>query len=261
MKLAEGRPLRRRMMAAMAQQDCGQCGYNCDDYSDAIVGKSEARLNLCVPGGKETARMLKSLYEEMDKAPAAAKSSAAAHGDVWEFFRNDVLNANSWSNNFNRPDAWDPLPKDKVRWNMFGGTLGGPIIKNKLFFFADYQGQRFDIPSSSSTNTVFTAAQRTGDFSALCSAGFDATGKCLQSGSGNVQLYNPCVSFSAPCTPSSPAATNRRYSRSTRFRCYDQPSGDRTCLIPRSIRKAIGTGLQQNAVNTKPRPSTSIRAI
>ena len=34
MKLAEGRPLRRRMMAAMAQQDCGQCGYNCDDYSE-----------------------------------------------------------------------------------------------------------------------------------------------------------------------------------------------------------------------------------
>src|SRR5262249_52313947 len=75
MKLAEGRPLRRPMMAAMAQQDCGQCGYNCHDYSDAIAGKSEARLNLCVPGGKETARMLKSLYEELDKAPAA--SSAA----------------------------------------------------------------------------------------------------------------------------------------------------------------------------------------
>ena len=36
MKLAEGRPLRRRMMAAMAQQDCGQCGYNCQDYSDAF---------------------------------------------------------------------------------------------------------------------------------------------------------------------------------------------------------------------------------
>jgi sulfite reductase (NADPH) flavoprotein alpha-component len=59
MKLAEGRPLRRRMMAAMAQQDCGQCGYNCNDYSDAIASKAEARLNLCVPGGKETARMLK----------------------------------------------------------------------------------------------------------------------------------------------------------------------------------------------------------
>src|SRR5229473_526914 len=71
-KLAEGRPMRRRMMAAMAQQDCGQCGYNCNDYSDVIAAKSEARLNLCVPGGKETARMLKALHEELDKAPASA---------------------------------------------------------------------------------------------------------------------------------------------------------------------------------------------
>src|SRR5213082_1659010 len=78
MKLAEGRPLRRRMMAAMAQQDCGQCGYNCNDYSDAIASRAEARLNLCVPGGKETARMLKALNEELEKAPAASSAAAAA---------------------------------------------------------------------------------------------------------------------------------------------------------------------------------------
>src|ERR1700733_1948181 len=78
MKLAEGRPLRRRMMAAMAQQDCGQCGYNCNDYSDAIAGKAEPRLNLCVPGGKETARMLKALNEELEKAPAASPGATAA---------------------------------------------------------------------------------------------------------------------------------------------------------------------------------------
>jgi sulfite reductase (NADPH) flavoprotein alpha-component len=77
MKLAEGRPLRRRMMAAMAQQDCGQCGYNCNDYSDAIAGKAEARLNLCVPGGKETARMLKALNEELEKAPTATSATPA----------------------------------------------------------------------------------------------------------------------------------------------------------------------------------------
>ena len=77
MKLAEGRPLRRRMMAAMAQQDCGQCGYNCHDYSEAIAKKSESRLNLCAPGGKETARMLKQLYEELDKAPAVAQAVEA----------------------------------------------------------------------------------------------------------------------------------------------------------------------------------------
>ncbi|TAK50154.1 MAG: sulfite reductase subunit alpha [Xanthobacteraceae bacterium] len=71
MKLAEGRPLRRRMMAAMAQQDCGQCGYNCNDYAEALFARKEARLNLCSPGGKDTARMLKTLAEELDHAPAA----------------------------------------------------------------------------------------------------------------------------------------------------------------------------------------------
>ncbi len=72
MKLAEDRPLRRRFMAAMAQQDCGQCGYNCEDYANAIFRKQEARLNLCVPGGKETARMLKKLNEEFVAAPPSS---------------------------------------------------------------------------------------------------------------------------------------------------------------------------------------------
>jgi sulfite reductase (NADPH) flavoprotein alpha-component len=76
MQLAESRPLGRRMMAAMGQQDCGQCGYNCEDYANAIFLKSEERLNLCVPGGKETARMLKTLYAEFGAIPAAAKPAS-----------------------------------------------------------------------------------------------------------------------------------------------------------------------------------------
>jgi sulfite reductase (NADPH) flavoprotein alpha-component len=64
------------MMAAMGQQDCGQCGYNCEDYANAIFGKSEERLNLCVPGGKETTRMLKTLYAEFGAIPAPANTSA-----------------------------------------------------------------------------------------------------------------------------------------------------------------------------------------
>jgi sulfite reductase (NADPH) flavoprotein alpha-component len=82
MKLAEGRPLRRRMMAAMGQQDCGQCGYNCQDYSDAIFLQKEKRLNLCVPGGKETARMLKALHEEVGKSPAATEPKIPTPADA-----------------------------------------------------------------------------------------------------------------------------------------------------------------------------------
>jgi sulfite reductase (NADPH) flavoprotein alpha-component len=78
MTLAEGRPLRRRMMAAMAQQDCGQCGYNCEDYANAIFLHKEERLNLCAPGGKATARMLKTLHAEMDGAAPSAKPTNGA---------------------------------------------------------------------------------------------------------------------------------------------------------------------------------------
>ena len=76
MKLADGRPLRRRMMAAMGQQDCGQCGYTCENYANALFLKAEERLNLCVPGGKDTLRMLKTLDGERVAAPASAPAPA-----------------------------------------------------------------------------------------------------------------------------------------------------------------------------------------
>ena len=179
---------------------------------------------------------------------ATIKSGTNAyHGDVWEFFRNDVLNANSWSNNL----VYPALPKDKLRWNMFGGTFGGPIVKNRLFFFADFQDQRFDIPSSSSTNTVFTAAERTGDFGILCTGngGAFASGVC-QGPASAVQLYNPCQSFSAPCTPSSPAATTRQpFPNNVIPGVMLSPVA--SALFASSLYpSAINTGLQHNAVNT-----------
>jgi hypothetical protein len=94
------------------------------------------------------------------------------HGNVFDFFRNDVLNANNWANNF------QGLPKPALRWNMFGATFGGPIMKNKLFFFVDYQGQRFDHPASSYPLSLFTPAERKGDFSQLLA-------------DQGLQLYNP----------------------------------------------------------------------
>ncbi|MBZ5592507.1 MAG: TonB-dependent receptor [Acidobacteriia bacterium] len=92
------------------------------------------------------------------------------HGDAFEFLRNDVLNANSWGDNFTN------APRGKLRWNEFGATLGGPIKKDKLFFFVDYQGQRYDTPTSIGATSLLTAQERSGDFSALLP---------------KVQLYNP----------------------------------------------------------------------
>src|SRR5438552_4513208 len=109
------------------------------------------------------------------------------HGDLWEYFRNDKLNSNSWKNRFNG------APRNKLRWNMFGGTIGGPIVKNKLFFFFDYQGQRFDHPSTTRQAGLFTAAERTGDFGDICETGFTG-GLCndtVAANGGTHQLYNP----------------------------------------------------------------------
>jgi sulfite reductase (NADPH) flavoprotein alpha-component len=77
LRLADGRPLRQRLMAAMAQQDCGQCSYLCDTYAEAIAAGREKSLARCVPGGRETARALKELLEcGPALAPAVAATAA-----------------------------------------------------------------------------------------------------------------------------------------------------------------------------------------
>ncbi len=73
MTLAQARPLPRKLFAAMAQQDCGQCGYLCESYAEKLFAGEEPHQNLCVPGGKETSRMLKALLAEAGgAAPAVA---------------------------------------------------------------------------------------------------------------------------------------------------------------------------------------------
>jgi hypothetical protein len=79
------------------------------------------------------------------------------HGSAYEFFRNDNLDAR----NFFAP-AGEPDPR--YQRNQFGGSLGGPVIKNRTFFFLDYEGRRVREGMSRRTN-VPTALERAGDFS------------------------------------------------------------------------------------------------
>jgi hypothetical protein len=191
---------------------------------------------------------------------ATIKSGTNAyHGDVWEFFRNDVLNANSWSNKINVDPVTlevTPLARAALRWNMFGGTGGGPIIKNRLFFFADYQGQRFDIPTSTTHNNVFTAAERGGNFGDICTGNggaFDSNGLCQNADptkDTGVQLYNPCNSDAGPCTPSStPATTRVAFPYNVIPAVMISPVA--AALFQSSLYPtALGTAILSNAVNT-----------
>jgi len=92
------------------------------------------------------------------------------HGSVYEFLRNDKLDANTFFNNR------QGLPRPPFRRNEFGGTIGGPIRRNKTFIFADYQGIRLRQPQTI-VSTIPTLQQqamvRTGDFSGLGATIYD----------------------------------------------------------------------------------------
>jgi hypothetical protein len=110
------------------------------------------------------------------------------HGDLYEFFRNDALDANlasaGWTQGVKNGqlgfNAQGVQNKPELRYNQFGGTIGGPIIKNKLFFFADYQGQRL-VNAGPTGAQVLTANARAGDFGQLCTnfgGSFNGAGIC-----------------------------------------------------------------------------------
>jgi hypothetical protein len=89
------------------------------------------------------------------------------HGDVFEFVRNDVFNATS---PFAATRADGKRQTDGLKRNQFGGTLGGPIVADKLFFFAGYQGTILKTAPATNLAFVPTAAMLNGDFTAIASA-------------------------------------------------------------------------------------------
>jgi hypothetical protein len=100
------------------------------------------------------------------------------HGDVYEFLRNSALDAKNFFNTGT---------KAKLEQNQFGATLGGPIIRNRTFFFVNYEGVRINQGNSSNT-VVPTQAQRSGDFSALAASGVRLTDPTTKQPLANNQI-------------------------------------------------------------------------
>lgn len=128
---------------------------------------------------------------------AAIKSGTNQfHGDVWEYLRNEDLNANLWFNDHNG------TAKPEYRQNLFGFTLGGPIIKDRLFFFGDYQGGRYIQPSPA-TSTVPTAGMVSSGFTNLqdlitgnSGTGTDALGRVIPHGT----ILDPATTRQIPAS-------------------------------------------------------------
>ncbi|PYX82198.1 MAG: hypothetical protein DMG70_15900 [Acidobacteria bacterium] len=115
----------------------------------------------------------------------------AFHGDFWEFFRNDVLDANSFFNNRNG------VKRPELRQNQFGFTVGGPIIRNKLFFFGDYQGtivrqqalrNNITVPTAQMVSSGFTNFQELISKQSGTASG-DALGRVLPTGT----IFDPAT--------------------------------------------------------------------
>jgi hypothetical protein len=134
------------------------------------------------------------------------------HGTAYEYLRNNVLNANDFFNN--RTDQ----PRPEWTQNQFGAALGGPIKKDKAFFFASYEGFRLRLGDPNPNIEIPTSAEMGGDFSALLIGAADSgtTDQC-----GN-EIYNPP-------SPNSPI-TGSIYDPALHF----GPTGPYSCVFPKN---------------------------
>lgn len=154
------------------------------------------------------------------------------HGGAWEYFRNDVMDANGW--NANHADQ----PKASFGRNQFGGMIGGPVViphlyhgRNRTFFFGSYEELRDSFPGltlggSGFTSTVPTALEKSGDFSQT----FNTNGTLNT-------IYDPSTTVSEPANSSYTCSDGKSYTttKAGYYRCPVYYNGKYNVLNPNSL--------------------------
>jgi hypothetical protein len=177
--------------------------------------------------------------------------SNSFHGSVYDFFRDDSLDANDWFANQNG----DPIPP--LRRNNYGFTFGGPIIKNKTFFFVDYDGLRSS-GLSTATAAVPTALMRAGDFGEVCAAQggeFDTNGRCSVDAG---QIWDP---YSGTFDENAGGAVRTAFIPFNNIAAYTSP-GSPNPNLPANLQPAPGVAgnlidpVAQAMMNLFPDPNT-----
>jgi hypothetical protein len=117
------------------------------------------------------------------------------HGSLYDLLQNETLDANTWAHGLTDPVT----PKGSYTQNIFGATFGGPIVRDKLFFFGDYEGVRLHSGGPAATS-VLTPDMLAGNFSALTAKGiqlYDTQNAFAPYTSNQVPVVNPVAQFLA----------------------------------------------------------------
>lgn len=189
----------------------------------------------------------------------------AFHGEAYEFWRNQILDANDWFSD----QAGLPIPA--LRQNQFGGTFGGPIRKNKTFFFFDYDGLR---RRSEATNTfgVPTLCERgdaacpvngqaLGNFEELCTlqgGTFDNTGACSNPAG---QLWDPYTGVFDPNNPNGPGSTRQSFIPFNNLGTYVSPGNSANGAPLPQVAGNLIDPLAKNLLLLFPKPNQAVNSL